>query len=483
MVRWRLEPELHGSGGYTTAGRLVAIGLAAVSVVVAAHLGVQSWYNGRMLPGVTVGGRDLGGMTLADARKAVAAEAGSYRLNLDAGGDHYTLDAAQLGVTYNVEATVDSAYASGRNAWWPPVYEAPLRLAYELDWPKLNAFASSVAAKIGTAPVDANVVVNNGQLATVPDKNGWTISRTGLERLVQSSVASGNRAEVTVAASSQPADIQVGMLGPAIAAARQIMATRITLDYGTTTITPAPAQIAQWLTFVKQPSGLAYKLAPQVDPAKLASYVQGLAKKLNVAPVNELATVVNGVTQVSRAGVNGTAIDQAGLENALAAAVTNDQPLVYPISSQTVPFATLSTSLTPLNLSQYVEVNLSKQHLWVWQNGQVIYDSPVTTGATGAGFPTVTGMFHVYQKKTDTHLVGYAYGPAYDYDVFVQYWMAFYEGFGMHDASWRNGNFGETSGPFGYYYDGSHGCVNLPLATAKFLYGWTTIGTPVWVHN
>jgi lipoprotein-anchoring transpeptidase ErfK/SrfK len=63
--------------------------------------------------------------------------------------------------------------------------------------------------------------------------------------------------------------------------------------------------------------------------------------------------------------------------------------------------------------------------------------------------------------------------------VFVQYWMPFYQGFGLHDASWRNGNFGGQD----YYYGGSHGCVNLPLATAEFLYNWADIGTPVWVHN
>jgi lipoprotein-anchoring transpeptidase ErfK/SrfK len=60
--------------------------------------------------------------------------------------------------------------------------------------------------------------------------------------------------------------------------------------------------------------------------------------------------------------------------------------------------------------------------------------------------------------------------------------MPFYQGYGLHDASWRNGNFGETSGPLGYYYDGSHGCVNLPDATAAFVYNWSVVGTPVWVH-
>jgi len=147
--------------------------------------------------------------------------------------------------------------------------------------------------------------------------------------------------------------------------------------------------------------------------------------------------------------------------------------------SSSVAYNVLSTSLTSLNLPSYIEVNLSKQHLWVWQNQNVIYDSPITSGATGAGFPTVTGLFHIYYKTTNTHLIGYQYGPRYDYDVAVQYWMPFYEGFGLHDASWRHGDFGGSD----YYYGGSHGCVNLPLATAAFLYGWSVVGTPVWIHN
>ena len=30
---------------------------------------------------------------------------------------------------------------------------------------------------------------------------------------------------------------------------------------------------------------------------------------------------------------------------------------------------------------------------------------------------------------------------------------------------------------------GSHGCVNLPVDMAAFLYGWAPLGTPVWVHE
>jgi lipoprotein-anchoring transpeptidase ErfK/SrfK len=52
--------------------------------------------------------------------------------------------------------------------------------------------------------------------------------------------------------------------------------------------------------------------------------------------------------------------------------------------------------------------------------------------------------------------------------------MPFYKGCGFHDASWR-GKFGGTI----YRYNGSHGCVNLPIPSAKTLYEKVYAGMPV----
>jgi lipoprotein-anchoring transpeptidase ErfK/SrfK len=196
-----------------------------------------------------------------------------------------------------------------------------------------------------------------------------------------------------------------------------------------------------------------------------------------VAPVNKKVTIENGVSKTNTEGVDGVAMDRDPVTAAIVDAVMNERPLTFTITSHPVPFKTISTSLVSLDLGSYIEVNLSKQHLWVWQDHNVIYDSPITSGATGAGLGTVTGLFSIYYKTTNTHLVGYQYG--YNYDVPVKYWMPFYSGYGLHDAVWRNGNFG---GP-DYYYGGSHGCVNLPDDAAAFIYNWSVVGTPVWVHN
>lgn len=67
-------------------------------------------------------------------------------------------------------------------------------------------------------------------------------------------------------------------------------------------------------------------------------------------------------------------------------------------------------------------------------------------------------------------------GEGNSYQSFVNFWMPFNEGVGLHDASWR-GSFGGDI----YLYSGSHGCVNLPYSSAASLYEMVEIGTPVLV--
>jgi lipoprotein-anchoring transpeptidase ErfK/SrfK len=101
------------------------------------------------------------------------------------------------------------------------------------------------------------------------------------------------------------------------------------------------------------------------------------------------------------------------------------------------------------------------------------YPVPVTTGKRN--YNTVTGEYKIYQKHRNFTMRSPF--PNDPYVLFVKYWMPFYLGFGLHDASWRS-SFGGSD----YYYGGSHGCVNMPDATAAFIYNWSEIGTTVWVH-
>ncbi len=479
MVRRRLDPELHGSDGFTTIPRVVAVVAGMVFLGLALHLALTAWFAGRILPGVVAAGQNIGGLTLPQARAVLQKDAAAYQLKLNVAGQDYKLSPNQIGVSFDPEATLQTAYQTGRASWYLPFHTDPVPMQYQLNRTILNDFATQVAAHVGVAPVDAGVVYQNGTFQTVPDKSGVTVDRLGLERLVEQDLRFPTGNNLRLKPRPVLADIQAAALGPTIAEAKRLTATPIVLTYGDKTFTPSSDDIGQWVAFDKQQNDTSAKLVPKVDTAKLKSYVQQIANQIDQAPVSKKVTIENGVTRVDQEGTDGLAIDQDPAVNAIADAVTKNQPLTFTITTHDVPFKTISNTVITLDYGRYIEINLSKQHLWVWQDHQVIYESPVTSGATGAGFPTVTGLFSIYYKTTNTHLVGYQYGPRYNYDVFVQYWMPFYQGYGLHDASWRNGNFGGSD----YYYGGSHGCVNLPLATAAFLYNWADIGTPVWVHN
>jgi lipoprotein-anchoring transpeptidase ErfK/SrfK len=479
MVRRRLDPELHGSDGFTTIPRLVGVAALVGALAIGLHLTWNSWYNGRIMPGVVAAGQNIGGFPVEKARQILQKEAAAYELKITVSGQAYRAKPDQLGVAFDTEATLKAAYAAGRQSWLPAVRPEPVTMSYRLDRTKLTAFASSVASQVGVQPVDASVEFKNGQFTTVPDKSGVTVDKAGLQRLIERDLGAPGGNTLQLQPRPQLADIQASALAPTIEDAKRLTATQIVLTYNDKTFTPTAKDIGQWLAFEKQQGDAAAKLVPRVDTAKLKGYIQGLANKLDVAPVPKKVTIENGVSKVTQEGVDGSAMDQDPAVTAVAGAITKNQPLTLTMTSHAVPFKTLSTTLVSLDYGRYIEINLSKQHIWVWQDHSVILDSPVTSGATGAGFGTATGLFSIYYKTTNTHLIGNAYGPRYNYDVFVKYWMPFYSGYGMHDASWRNGNFGGQD----YYYGGSHGCVNLPDDVAAFIYNWADVGTPVWVHK
>src|SRR5260370_397860 len=129
-------------------------------------------------------------------------------------------------------------------------------------------------------------------------------------------------------------------------------------------------------------------------------------------------------------------------------------------------------------LKQLILVSISKRHLWACNGATTAYDSAVITGMESLPADlTPTGTYHIYGKQTALYLNGSdGTGSWHDH---VYYWMPWlsnrYGVYGFHDATWRKSRaFGNVSP---YSSNASHGCVETPLATAKWLYNWASIGT------
>lgn len=117
-----------------------------------------------------------------------------------------------------------------------------------------------------------------------------------------------------------------------------------------------------------------------------------------------------------------------------------------------------------------IEVNLSAQNLTLWQGGEPVYTTLVSTGVRGAETPT--GLFSVQYKMTATRMRG-TNPSGHTYDLPDVPWvMSFLGDYTLHGAYWRDT----------YGVEQSNGCVSMPVSVAKKVYDWTPEGTPVRIH-
>ena len=148
-----------------------------------------------------------------------------------------------------------------------------------------------------------------------------------------------------------------------------------------------------------------------------------------------------------------------------------DYKVTYTVtdSSNNKVSKTINVHVRKRNELNYLKVTISKQKLEYYVNKKLVFSTPVTTGRHNN---TKTGNFKILNKARNTYLKGA------DYVSFVQYWMGYGGGYGLHDASWRR-RFGTRD----YTINGSHGCVNLPTSAAKKLYGMIEVGTPLYIRK
>lgn len=125
---------------------------------------------------------------------------------------------------------------------------------------------------------------------------------------------------------------------------------------------------------------------------------------------------------------------------------------------------------TILDLKQstrrWIEIDLSSQRLYAWEGDTQVYAIVVSTGKTSS--PTPTGVFAIQTRHR------YARMQGEDYDVPDVPYTLYYSGnYAIHGTYWHH-RFGTPV---------SHGCVNVAVDHARWLYNWASVGTPVIVQQ
>ena len=196
-------------------------------------------------------------------------------------------------------------------------------------------------------------------------------------------------------------------------------------------------------------------------------FVNSLASKYNtVGKTRNFPSSSGGTVQVS-GGVYGWKVDTSGEVESLISAIRNG------VSSKELTFSQKGVAFLGDNDigNSYVEIDLGRQHLWLYIDGTLIMDTNVISGNVSKNYTTPAGVYSLYYKQRDQILRGA------DYATPVSFWMPFNGGIGLHDASWRTAE--ELANPKTYLTEGSHGCVNMTYDAAKKIYDNVWAGIPI----
>lgn len=115
---------------------------------------------------------------------------------------------------------------------------------------------------------------------------------------------------------------------------------------------------------------------------------------------------------------------------------------------------------------RWIDIDLSEQMLRAYEGTELVDSFLVSTGINK--YPTEIGQYHIYVKYTSSLM----HGPDY-YLPDVPYSMYYSGDFSIHGTYWHH-NFGTPM---------SHGCVNMDISEAEWLFNWSSIGTLVNIHR
>ncbi len=467
----------------TTAAVAVPLVLLGAGTAYATH------YQDRALPGSTLAGVSVAGMTRYEVAAAVQQRADQVTITLDTGEVTRTAHLADLGYAVDVPSTVDALFQANQS--WSSyatslVSSRDVPAVLRLDPAKTQKVVDELISGAGRAGSDASVKLSPSKksFVVVPAVKGKSFSAASFHDVVATAGHGLKSATtkvqfvdavpaVTTAAAQRVAD-----------QANALVAHSVTVSDGATSHSASKRTRASWVTIPLADGTLG---APAVDAAKVQSWVSKVVKDVEKSPTDGERNVnaSGSVVQVVTAAQDGVAVTNAdAVATAAVAALRSGSSYTGTFEQRPVPASWTQRPMAAgaerlayhaANGQKWVDVNL-RTHTMTAMVGAKRVHGPIKMVNGSDKKPTVVGTFKVYLKLQKQTMRG-SNADGTKYETPDVPWISyFHNGFALHGAPWRSS--------FGYAgTQGSHGCINLPVPEAKWIYDFATIGTPVATHT
>jgi lipoprotein-anchoring transpeptidase ErfK/SrfK/uncharacterized membrane protein len=462
--------------------RILLIVFAVLAVAAVAGFFTARWYyQDKAAPGVMFAGASVAGQNSEQLAATVKSAVENTKITVtDSQGNTVTASLKDLGVNVNQKQTVSALIAAKDSNPFVrinPFSKQNVKLVATADKLALSqyltgklipndsqAIASTIAydqtsqkftvtvGRGGQAPVTDNVVKAIDQALDTP---GTT--RTASITYTQTDMPISEAAATTAA---DQANVGLGL--------------SITINNGDATTYKIPAAtIASWTVTTADPAK--GTIAVSYNKQAISDYMNGeLGNHLNQTKTNQvdLVDTSGNVIMTKTKGVNGVTIkDTATVADQVYSALSANRSATLTVASDVTKFDTEQQTVT-----WKIVVDRSKQTATVYNNDQVVQTFNVCTGKTGK-HETTPGNYFIYLKYQVQDMRG-TNDDGSQYLTKGVKWISYFNGGqGFHTAGWNAA--GIASGdPTGH---GSHGCVNMNEADAKWIYDNCPDGTLVQV--
>jgi hypothetical protein len=431
------------------------------------YLLISVYFSKHFFFNTVINGADVSLKAHADAEAIIKSYVKDYKLQLiERKGETEEIIGQDIGIQYNEENSISKIYHRKNSFKWivsllkGQKYYVDDLIDYNKDNLENKIKELNCLNKAIIEPQNVSFKYSNGSYELVEEVYGNKINKDKLKIAIETSILKGETKldlDEKLCYENPKYTLNSDKTVKTKDLLNKYVLTNITYIFENEKEVLDGNIINQWLSVDEN-------LEVAISEIEAMKYVRGLSRKYDTVGIARDFKTSTGKLIEVKGGlygwkINSDAETKALLENIKLGEVLEKEPIY---TQKALPRGKDEIGNT------YVEINITRQHLWFYKDGKLITQGSVVTGKPVKGRATVVGTYMLNYKQKGSCLRG----PGYEAEV--TYWMPFFGNIGIHDASWRYSFGGEI-----YKRNGSHGCVNAPLYLAKAIYENIKDGTPI----
>jgi vancomycin resistance protein YoaR len=294
----------------------------------------ETGMDGSVYPGVKVGGVDVGGKSLSDARQRLQQESGriaSRTITVSGIGQSWTITPQQLGMQFNVDSLLHQAYGLGREDSILSRLGTQVRLALQgqsislagsYDSGKLNNFVAQLAIDVYQPAQPAVVSLQNAK-AVISEHAapGRKLDQQAATSLLADALSGTQQTKIRLPVMTIPPPVTEAAAQHEVAALQSILGAKLRLHFDNRQWLLSASSIAQSISLTTVvASGGAATYQHSVDQSGLTRYVDELAGEID-RPMQPATVTIHDAHITVVPAQTGYSIDRYATKQRLAQAI------------------------------------------------------------------------------------------------------------------------------------------------------------------